>query len=114
LAVAPGKTHGAVKPGNITSGLAWAIVVTNNAKQGGILGRNARKNAGGWQGPGNANCLALFAHQSIGISHRPIHPTRNSPPNLGRPKENRHGNGLKPGGSNSAKTRMEPDFFKIL
>jgi len=32
------------------AGLAWAIVVTNNAKQGGILGRNARKNAGGWQG----------------------------------------------------------------
>jgi len=30
--------------------------------------------------PDKRDCLALFAHQGIGISHRPIHPTRNGLP----------------------------------
>ena len=64
--------------------------------------------------PDNGYCLALRARQWTRISHRLMPLTGSVPPNLDDPRKAPTENGLKPGGSNSAQTRMEPDYFNIL
>jgi hypothetical protein len=43
-----------------------------------------------------------------------MRPTENAPMNFEGNRKTDTETGLKPGGSNSAQTRMEPDFYKIL